>query len=221
MKKVVCVIILAAAAAGTGTVWGFDLPEFQLAAGVGGFFSLEPGGGVEGKELAGDKKITKFMFGGGAYGFFDATYVEVSAGFGLGALNRITEVYGSSDEDKGSYMEVSIAVLGKFPFVLASRLSLFPLLGAEYRLCLSAKYENGDQYIADGQEAPLDLSAIWIRVGCGLDFAFTANFFLRAELIYGIRLTSKEEDDLKNTLSDGKTLLGHGGVAKAGIGYRF
>jgi hypothetical protein len=62
MKKIALVLILCAAA--LGAVSALEAPEFTMAAGGGGFFSLEPGGGVEKDPL----KIEFFSFGGGARG---------------------------------------------------------------------------------------------------------------------------------------------------------
>jgi opacity protein-like surface antigen len=219
MKKIALVLILCAAA--LSAVSAFEVPEFTMAAGGGGFFSLEPGGGVEKDPV----KMEVFSFGGGAYGFFDATFVEANVGFGLGARNTKTKLGSIENEDKGSYMALNIQVLGKFPFALSDQLSVFPLLGAEYQIFLSVKDKNGDAptKTENGKKediSSMDFNAIWFRAGGGLDFFFTENLFLRGEILYGIRLGNKAESDAADDMS-GDVMLGHGGMVKVGVGFKF
>ncbi|MDR2392654.1 MAG: porin family protein [Treponema sp.] len=180
--------------------------ELKLSAGVGGFIGGDFCGGVE----AGQKIETPYFGGGAAYAFFDATYAELNLA-----------IYGGSGKVKPgdvdmSRMNFNIGLLGKYPFAMTDTLSLFPLLGIEYQICLSAK--QGDNEFSD----PGDLSALWFKLGGGGDFAFTPNIYLRGEALYGIRLANKFETDLKDSGgSDAKTLLGHGITVKLAVGYTF
>jgi hypothetical protein len=74
-------------------------------------------------------------------------------------------------------------------------------------------------------------SALWFRLGAGMDFSFSDNVFLRTGLTYGIRLSNDAEDQMSemfNALaqmfgSDARASnrLGHGLDFTLAIGYRF
>jgi hypothetical protein len=222
MKKRV-LLGLALAALTVGAVSA--LPEFKLRAGAGGYFTSDFGGGAE-VSSGGTYSIKTPYAGGGGFAFFDATFAELSLGFFGGGIK--IETNGSSEEDDMSVMGLDIGLLGKCPFTLNEKLSVFPLLGISYRLMLSVKDENGDQYQNfDGDDAPGDFSALWFKLGGGLDFSFTDQIYLSGGLLYGLRLANTFEKDLVDLLSkdlsdvDPKALLGHGLEAKIAVGYRF
>jgi hypothetical protein len=65
------------------------------------------------------------------------------------------------------------------------------------------------------------LNTLWFNAGVGLDTFFTDHLFLRAELLYGLRLPNKREEYLRDTRLDDEWMLGHGGSFKLAVGYRF
>jgi opacity protein-like surface antigen len=221
-KKGLLVLVLAAF-----TVAGaFALPEFKLSAGAGGYITGDFGGGIE-ASMGGETMSYKTpYFGGGGFAFFDATFAELSLGiFGGGGTSKYEEP-GYSFEDDTSVMGLDIGLLGKYPFAINDKLTVFPLLGITYRVVLSAKDEDGDQYEnSDGDEAPGDFSALWFKLGGGVDYSFTDHVYLRAGILYGLRIANKAEKDMVDEYDypgvDTKTLLGHGLEVKLAIGYRF
>jgi hypothetical protein len=124
-----------------------------------------------------------------------------------------------------SVMGLDIGLLGKYPFTLNEKFSVFPLLGITCRIMLSAKDEDGNQYKnSDGDDAPGDFSALWFKLGGGLDFSFTDHIYLRGGLLYGLRLANTFENDTVDSMpseADPKTLLGHGLEVNIAVGYRF
>jgi hypothetical protein len=247
MKKLVCVMIIALAA--LGTVSALELPQLSLSAGGGGFFAFEPSGGYDGSGTFGGTVRTieskTNWLGGGAFGFFDATYGELSVGFMVGSFtNAITpnSNFDSSGtfkgEKSGMMMAISIEALGKFPFPVTEQITVFPLLGFEFIPVFSLKdidrtftlhpttlrpvFGWGDP------DSPGDYSMFYFRFGGGLDFHFSDSLFLRGEVLYGLRLSTKAEDDgytvnvlgAKYTMS-GDSFLGHGGKVKIAVGYKF
>jgi opacity protein-like surface antigen len=132
---------------------------------------------------------------------------------------------GRSGESDMPIMGLDIGLLGKYPFAVNEKLSVFPLLGITYRVVLSAKDEDGNQYQnSDGDDAQGDFSALWFKLGGGLDFSFTDHVFLRGEALYGLRFANMVENDLVDSIpsaADPKTLLGHGHEVKIAVGYRF
>jgi hypothetical protein len=217
MKKVLCVLILGAAV--LGAAYSFEIPRLTLSAGGGGLFTFEPGGGVK----AGSVESTMFAYGGGAYGFFDATFGEAFVSFAGGGLDRKIKGGGSTITDSGSFMTLSFGAMGKFPFAITEQLSIFPLLGVEYQVYLSAKDKDGNEVKnKDNKDAPGDMNALWGRFGAGVDFAFTDSLFMRGEVVYGIRISNEVENRVKDAGGSGvDILLGHGGQVKIAVGYRF
>jgi opacity protein-like surface antigen len=222
MKKLLLLSVLAAAVAGGA----FALPEFKLSAGAGGYFTSDFGGGIE-ASMGGQTMSVKTPYaGGGGFAFFDATYAELSLGFFGGGGTFKMEGGGQSQESDMSFTGLDIGLLGKYPFAIGEKLSVFPLLGITYRVVLSAKDEDGNQYKNDdGDEAPGDFSALWFKLGGGLDFPFTDHIYLRGGLLYGLRLANTFENDMVDGFDgpgvDTKTLLGHGLEVKIAVGYRF
>jgi hypothetical protein len=222
-KRIFLGLVLAAAVAGGA----FAAPEFKLSAGAGGYFTSDFGGGAEGSGGGTTISTKTPYFGGGGFAFFDATFAEVSLGFFGGGGTATTEGGGQSGEVDMSYMGLDIGLLGKYPFAVSDKLTVFPMLGITYRVMLSAKDENGNQWKnSDGDDAPGDFSALWFRFGGGVDYSFTDKLYLRGGLLYGLRLANAAENDIADMYdalgaSDTKTLLGHGLEVKIALGYRF
>jgi hypothetical protein len=221
----------------------------SISAGIGGLIGGDFGGGVddvvsfENVDLGSLKYETPY-FGGGGYAFFDATYAELTIGFSVGSgkskmISEPPDLPGSPPNNVSdtSITNLSIGLLGKYPIAINPKLSVFPLLGIDYLICLSFKNDIEDDMwmVLDDNGNPSgsagDFSALWFKIGGGVDFSFTDKIYLRFEALYGIRLANKYETDWKDYVennSDGfgddveaKTLLGHGITAKLAVGYKF
>jgi len=219
--------------------------QLPLSAGFGGFFGGDFGGGYEYSEsYRGEVEKEGYKlpyFGGGAYAFLDAGFLELTLGIYAGKV-RVKEYWYEEDDGEyefgeysSSYMSPSIVNLniglfGKYPIELGNKLTVFPLAGIDYALTLSAKDKDGndfyDDYYPTRDGTPSDFSALWFKIGGGFDFALTEQIYLRFKALYGIRLASKIEKDLKEMYSDYdegkvKTRLGHGIDIKLAIGFMF
>ncbi|MDR2658523.1 MAG: hypothetical protein LBC27_00830 [Spirochaetaceae bacterium] len=215
-----------------------------FSAGAGGFIGGDFGGGAESTASAEGQSATMKTempyFGGGGYVFFDAKYAELTLGIygGSGKAKYEFTVNGESNSNSSydiSFGYFNIGLLGKYPFAVNQKFSVFPLLGIEYDVCFSAKDEDGNEYKnMDGKDSPGDFSALWFKFGVGGDVALTQRVYLRLEALYGFRLASKAEKDAKDSFDsmftemdvastdvDSKTLLGHGLTAKLAVGYKF
>jgi hypothetical protein len=208
-KKNLAVLVIAAL-----TASGVFAQDFGLSVGVGGYFGSDFGGGYEG----GGRKVETPYLGGGGFAFFDATYAELSvgvlAGGGTWKVNGV-------DTDM-PIMNMDVALLGKFPVeIIGSGLTLFPLLGVDYQVTVSLKDEDGNDWKGFGGDGGRgDFTALWVKLGGGLDYAITYNFYLRFEVLYGIRLANKLETDAKDKY-DADVFLGHGPTAKLAVGFEF
>jgi hypothetical protein len=224
-KKCLMVLVLAAV-----TVVGvYALPEFRFGIGVGGYLMGEMGGGVEASKYNQSYSIEYNNFGGGGLIFFDLTFVELSLGYFKTAVFSIRENLngistGNSMDLNATGLDISLFL--KYPFATTKKLSLFPLLGANYRYFMSVEDEDNRAVSGIG-----DFSAIWFKLGGGLDISFTNNIFLRGEVIYGLRLPNEFENDLIDEMRrpgsefsdpsvDIKPTLGHGPQLKIAIGFR-
>jgi opacity protein-like surface antigen len=219
---VAALIALAVLAAGNAFA---QMPELKLSAGAGGYFTSDFGGGGEGSVYPYHEAYKTPYAGGGGFVFFDATFVELSLGFfaASGDFKYYVDYKVVTERDI-SYTGLDISLLGKYPFALGEHVTLFPLLGMTYRHFTSVKINLPSTYKLPSK--PGDLSALWFKLGGGVDYSFTEHIYARLGVLYGIRLKNKWEKDLVNYLKatydgNGETLLGHGLDVKLAVGYRF
>ncbi|GHV84313.1 hypothetical protein AGMMS50212_16530 [Spirochaetia bacterium] len=229
MKKTIAILVFLKVVC--STVFGQD---FSISVGAGGIFNAALGGGINGESTNMGIKQTYSVFdeqiAGGGFIFFDATYAEINVSYILGsATSKVTSEasgIGVTIEDKGTFSSINFGLLGKYPFEISDSFYLFPLLGIEYQLFLSRKNKDEKEYKnLDDEESPKDFSALWFKLGIGADINITDQLYIRPEILYGIRLKNKYEDDGKEYLSsrypNTEIGLGHGPTVKIGIGYRF
>lgn len=229
IKKIVCIFVLTALVA-TGA-----FAQFSLSAGGGLFFNADiQGGGVEiGIPYTGSIKEDYPHYGLGLYGFFDATFVEASAGILWGTMERRFSGDGAfkndftEDDTFGiDLRSIHLSLFLKYPVDLGT-MSVYPKLGLEYQIVNQLK--SYGYRIPDAG----DFSSLWVRFGLGFDYFLSQQIFFRCSLLYGIKIPSKQDkenlDDTKafvkseypgsNVNADG--LLGHGLSMKAAIGFKF
>jgi hypothetical protein len=220
------------------TAWGQN--KLDLSFGGGAVFGTDFGGGIEnkinyaGQSFAATAPVN--YMGGGIHAFFDATYIEAAAGllFGGGTLKtKIESSLISQTQTIGDYnfMGLNLGIVGKYPFAVSPRIKLFPLVGIDYLIALSIKFE--DEKVDD----PTDWNQLWFKFGGGIDFNINTSLYFRLEALYGFRLPSKGEKDFTDYLKSGlqdefqqqygiapditsDTLLGHGLTVRAAIGYK-
>ena len=212
-RKGLLVLMVAVLAVGSAFA---QPPEFKLSAGAGGLFINDFGGGWEGVEYYN----FEMPFGvGGGFVFFDATFVELTLGFFGGWAtwkqypnpNSLGEYQGHTN-----FMGLDISLLGKYPFTLGDKLTLFPLLGITY--CFLDDY--GDYETK--HSSPGDFNALWYKLGAGMDYTFTDHLYGRVGILYGIRHVNKYEKDWGEAADDGgKARLGHGLDIRLAVGYTF
>jgi hypothetical protein len=185
----------------------------------------------------------------GSYFFVDAAFAELSLGFHRGdntwkeniSADSPTEgrVFSSNTQGTGTELMLDVIVLGKYPFRLGERFTLFPLAGVEYQIALLERrkekgfsaYDRTDgHHEKDSNGGAYRLSAwnsLLIDIGAGIDFIVFPSMYLRAELLYGFRLMTPYEVDalekVKKQVSAPHPKLGgltSGPVLRIGVGYR-
>jgi hypothetical protein len=195
----------------TGTV----RKEPRISVGVGVLFSNDLGGGIS-------REVAMPYTGGGGYLFIDAKYAQLIASYstGGGKWESARTIPGGLPDMRRSF--VGIGVYAKYPKLalgVSEKIKLFPLLGAEYEICVSGRLirDDGSENVFDGRNGTPstanDLSALWGRLGIGADFNFSETMHLRFEWMYGVRTANTYEGDQART--------GHGMIVRVGSGVRF
>jgi hypothetical protein len=209
----------------------FGLPDpvkkNRLSAGAGGFFAAYFGGGIIWKDAA--QQVAMPQNGGGAFLFFDAIYAEASASFAF--TGGKWESDNTNNQDlllDMSRISLTFGLFGKYP-ISAGPVTVFPLIGIDYDLTVTAKLTrpDGSELPVDGQNgrpgSAGDMSALWVKGGGGIDFSLNNNMYLRTSLLYGIRTANKFETDNVGLDKDINALArtGHGVTVRVGGGVRF
>jgi len=195
--------------------------KVRVSIGTGGFYAGGFGGGI--KWESGTRLAMPYS-GGGWHAFFDAEYVEIVFAYFTGGGKWVSAAV--KDESKLPDMRrsgVSFGALAKIPFGGES-VRGFPLLGIEYDMSggnlTYESYNVNNRPLTDG-----DLSALWFKLGGGLDIALGQNAYLRSEFLFGLRLANKYENDAVSTEktydNSADAALGSGLSAKLGVGYKF
>jgi hypothetical protein len=177
-----------------------------LSVGVGAFYASDFGGGLvqEGKAL-----LTMPYYGMGAYLFFDAIYAEVFIGYSTGGGKW---KWGANDtQDPGPSVDMhreyrNYGILATYPFDVGV-LRIFPLLGIDYEQAISfgvvlpipydRRYDPDfkNKFVFGGSNADV-LSALWFKLGGGLDVDLFWNVYARLQVLYGFRTVNNFEKDL-------------------------
>ena len=217
-------------------------------------FSLSTGGGFylgghftryrisfpigETVSMSATQDMDQFNIGG--YAFFDATWVEFSVGVhtGLNSYNEtMTSPYFMLNEGTGQETMLNFTLLGKYPFALNEKFTLFPLAGLEYHVALSQyrqpqgqeRKSRTEEYNFDGEKYTLSyFNAMFIDLGAGMDFDLSTSIFFRTELLYNIRLETRQEKDAQKQARAGFGATGDsklsglssGPTLRLGVGYR-
>jgi len=216
-----------------GTVSSASALDFSV--GGGGFLTpYGTFGGIKGTTNESGVKVrmenVMDVFQLGAYVFLDVSdYAEVSLGISTAHRNHgdrgvVIEVNGvrnttSEMAAAGSIhsTDMNIGVLGKYPFSLIDKLTLYPAAGVEYIMCLSGwTYDVNDKEKEVDVEDIGDYNNLWIKFGVGGDYQFLEKIFARAQILYGIGLPGEFSDDPPKGI---KKVWGSTFTFKVGVGY--
>ncbi|GHU42912.1 hypothetical protein FACS1894190_12790 [Spirochaetia bacterium] len=171
-----------------------------------------------------DKTINSLA--GGFFVFFDATYAELSINMLFGTRNATLDpigfqFYSPAPTAGSSTIQMGFSLLGKYPFELNPKITLFPALGIEYRLLLLEKdvynrdvhRKDAESYLKDTWDNDIDSTLTarydgtdnmgWneliINVGVGADFSFSDKLYFRAEALYGVNILKVQIKDVYRT----------------------
>jgi len=210
MKKVIALFIIFVC---VGSALSAQIK--MAAAGGGALFDMSFGNGGKAEESPYRLEVSENFTSFGAFGFIDLIYAEIDVYLAYGQLTRIWEsnipsTYGNGSRS-GNSASFGFTLLGKYPIEL-SPFTIFPLLGIGYNFVLSYKLGTYEE------DKPGDYSQFGFLGGVGMDFPLSDKYFLRAEGLLVIRLSSKYYNDLYN-FSGAETTLGIGPRIKVAVGF--
>jgi len=248
MRKNIYIIVLFF----TGVINIFSL-DFSLSAGgggiMGGFFTrytLDANGIIEGASVKVHAGQDLNQFNYGFFLFLDGIYGVLGVSFqnGINNFHETADISvmpsANNNSGKGWDTMIGISLLGKYPFSYNDRLTIFPMLGVEYQISLRQQRTQPDGWIYDRTDGLRekdkngnaylleDWNALWVNLGCGLDYELRDNLFFRSEFLYCIRTMTSYEiknlDLMKKEAGDPNPKLGgltSGPLFRISVGYRF
>jgi hypothetical protein len=158
-------------------------PKNRSSIGAGGVWVNNVGGGLKWDN---GEQIAMPYSGGGAYLYFDFVYIEIFTGYSSGGGKwKSADV---SDQNYLPDMKCTYINLGSYikcPFGTKS-VKIFPILGIDYDLSVFYDIDNEVPYY-------YDFSALWFKLGGGMDIGLGKTVYLRAELLYGWRTANDFE----------------------------
>ncbi len=203
----------------------FRKPIIEISIGAGGIIAGGYGGGMAWP----DGTRVKMPYSAvGVYLFFDAVYAEAFFGYANG--NGKWESTSADNPQDLPYMPrtyISAGLFAKYPLAFYERIKLFPLVGLYYEMSISGmlKNVNGNDYMFDGannRPEANSLSALWLKLGAGIDFDMGKTLYLRSELIYGARAANAFEQFCADRLQSGAWAeFGQEVAVKIGVGAKF
>jgi opacity protein-like surface antigen len=188
MKKVVLVLLLAALVA--GVTFAQDL---SMSGGLGFKFAsytdtiTGSSGGVSSTETEKNNKI-------GINLFFDAKYVEVNLDY---LYNKTVAPLIPGYDITFQWNYLALGLVGKYPFALGDKFTLFPYAGIDYLMLVSCKVSSswgGDIGTYDIKDKG-DYNRLSFVFGVGGDYQITDQLYIRATAGVGFGLDNKKEKD--------------------------
>jgi len=227
-------------AAKPGSSESQEPPRKIFAIGGGGLYSGGFGGGLRWYGNYGDEILKMPYDVGGGYLFFDASFASLSIGYSLGGGYWESPNEGVSPSYGMPYMSrssINIGVSLKYPDLIKAgrRMRIYPILAGEFEYAVSGGLtDDSYSYVFGDYEYPTFandkrgteyigydvLSALWGKIGCGLDFYVAENTLLRLELLYGVRTSNDLESVLVSNDWAHDSEWGHGLTVRVGVGFK-
>lgn len=183
----------------------------------------------KGKEALTTSDFGALTSGLSLFAYLEMKFIEANVGFLFGKYEQ-----NSSLTDVIDFNKAKIGLYGKIPINLGT-VQFFPMLGADFQLSLDPsawkpieKPQFSIPTLADDIKKMAEdrlhafMNNVWFKFGLGADFNLSKQLNLHTSFLYGIRLESALEKELKD-LSDEmiKGIVGHGFDIRIGFGIRF
>jgi hypothetical protein len=165
----------------------------------------------------GSKQLTVV---GGFGGFFDITYAEVNLGISFDRTDNLEGGCLGCGIGGASGIFFDISASGKYPVNLGG-VTLFPLTGFTYSLCMSIKHDHDDIHYDNGEdfdEAVGFNSRFFINLGGGMDIPLNEKMFIRPAVMYNLGFPSKRTREVFE-YNETSAPLTHGFRIKISLGF--
>ena len=178
MKKIVAAVLAA-------VCMGAAASALDLSAGAVFDYTFDHEFGKKDKtEVANDFSMLGFKV------FFDAQYAQVQLGVNsrVGKTKTVVKYDGTKVIDGDVKFDVTyfnIGLFGKYPFTVGPA-KIYPMLGFDFDLTASAKYEGNS---VDKKEK---LNAYWFDAGVGADIFVTKNLYIKPQFLLGLQMNKIE-----------------------------
>ena len=213
-------LALALAAIVAGGAFARDRPELRFG---GGALSDIDRGGVS-RDVHNGDFVGREALGFGGWVFGGARFAEFSLGFFGGPAWSVVRHDGGDRGDwerAGSFLSMSVNLLGKFPFECRRGHAFFPMLGVGHNIALAARDLDGNDIFENtGKSAAGELSAFRIKAGVGGDFLLGERMFLRAQVLGFYRFSSRAEREQVSDMDGSAYAFGFGATTRIGVGFR-
>jgi hypothetical protein len=183
-----------------------------------------PGGGTVSGKMALAYETNAFL--AGAFLFADAAYAELSVAYfaEIGKVTGITSTMsefsypslnGSQPDDDKDYLShvFIVDLLGKYPFVLNEKFTVFPALGIGLKFPFAGNKSSDKEH---------DITwGVVAKAGAGLDFSLTQALFLRCEALFAYQFVSDQEAKIEKIDYQFKSVgYNLGPQIKIGVAYK-
>ena len=199
MKKIVAAVLAA-------VCMGAAASALDLSAGAVFDYTFDHEFGKKDKiEVANDFSMLGFK------AFFDAQYAQVQLGVNsrVGKTKTVVKYDGTKVTDGDAKFDVTyfnIGLFGKYPFTVGPA-KIYPMLGFDFDLTASAKYEGNS---VDKKEK---LNAYWFDAGVGADIFVTKNLYIKPQFLLGLQMNK-----IETSLADKSAFKVNAGI---GAGWKF
>ena len=199
MKKIVAAVLAA-------VCMGAAASALDLSAGAVFDYTFDHEFGKKDKiEVANDFCMLGFK------AFFDAQYAQVQLGVNsrVGKTKTVVKYDGTKVTDGDAKFDVTyfkIGLFGKYPFTVGPA-KIYPMLGFDFDLTASAKYEGNS---VDKKEK---LNAYWFDAGVGADIFVTKNLYIKPQFLLGLQMNK-----IETSVADKSAFKVNAGI---GAGWKF
>jgi hypothetical protein len=171
--------------------------------------------------------------GFGFHGFFDATYAEVNAAVLFVWVTQTLDnaVMEANTHDPYRLTQLYFSLYGKYPFDIGrTRWTVFPLAGVTYQVAVAdqdnkfgddlGQMRNKEDMKLIGPTVGKLWNSFWIKAGVGADYRLLEKLFLRAELLYGMKLPNAFELENAKYWAENLSGMSNGVNLSVAVGYK-
>jgi opacity protein-like surface antigen len=195
-------------------VCGPAVAQIPVSIGAAGIWHSEFSG-VSGEINGTDMSFNQKFSVKGGYVSIEAFTCELGIGYweGISEIDGHYSLFRNAMKYDVKGLDLSVFV-GKYPFRVSGRLTVFPQAGVNYKIFLSIKDNRKVAVSSIG-----DYNALSFKPGGGMDFHIAEHLSLRLEALFVLRLDNRYERELKKDIES--LPISYGPEIKLGLRCKF